>query len=92
MHSGHIVIVMIKFEIMTSSWILDSKLLCWELDTKNNHEMEYDSWILVSDSSVSPFCQEQFIFRKSLLCFINAAFLQIKNDKEKVIRKPLICQ
>ena len=49
MHSGHIVIVMIKFEIMTSSWILDSTLLCWELDTKNNHEMEYDSWILVSE-------------------------------------------
>ena len=54
--------------------------------------MEYDSWILVSDSSVSPICQEQFVFRKSLSCFTNAAFLQIKNDKKQVIRKPLICQ
>ena len=40
--------------------------------------MECDSWILVSDSSVSPICQEEFIFRKNLLCFTNAAFLQIK--------------
>ena len=40
MHLSNIVIVMIKFEMMTSSLILNSKRLCWEF--KNNHEMEYE--------------------------------------------------
>ena len=50
MHMSNIVIVMTKFEMMTSSYILNSNLVCWELDAKNNHEIEYDSRILVSDS------------------------------------------
>ena len=48
MHLSNIVIMMIKFEMMTSRWKLNSKLLCWELDSRNNHEIEYDSLILVS--------------------------------------------
>ena len=34
--------LLIKFEMMTSSWILNSKLVCWEVDFKNNHEMEHE--------------------------------------------------
>ena len=83
-----IVIVMIKFEMMTSSWIINSKLLCWELDTKNNHEMEYDSQVLVSDSSVILICQGfQCIFHKSLLWFTDGTFLWIKNDKRTSYKK-----
>ena len=37
---------------------INSKLLCWELDIKYNHEMEYDLRIWVSDSSVSVICQD----------------------------------
>ena len=57
MHMSNIVIMMIKFEMMTSSWIMNSKLLCWELDTKSNDEMEYDSWVLISALSVILICQ-----------------------------------
>ena len=50
--------------------------------------MEYDSRILVSDSSVSVICQDfQYIFRKSLLCFTDAAFIWIKNDKRTSYKK-----
>ena len=87
MHSSNFVIVMIKFEMMTNIWKLNSKLLCWELDTKNDYEMEYDSQILVSKSSVSLIWQDlQCIFRKSLLCFTSAAVLQIKMTWEHVLR------
>ena len=66
MHLSNIVIVMIKFEMMTSSWILNSKLLCWELDSKNTHEMEYDSRMLVSFVSLT--CQDlQCIFHYHFL-------------------------
>ena len=47
MQLSNIGIVMIKFEMIRSSWKTTSKLLCWELDLKNNHEMEYDLQILV---------------------------------------------
>ena len=61
MHLSNIVIVMIKFEMISSYWKLNSNLLCWELDSKNNHEIEYDSQILVS--SVNLICQDfQCIF------------------------------
>ena len=54
--------------------------------------MEYDSQILVADSSVSVICQDfQYIFHKSLLCFTGAAFLWIKMTREQAMRKPLIC-
>ena len=47
-------------------------------------EIEYDSRILVSDSSVSVICQDfQYIFRKSLLCFTDAAFIWIKRTSYK---------
>ena len=88
MHLSNIVIVMIKFEMMTSSWIMNSKLFCWELDTKNNHEMEYDSQVLVSDSSVILICQGfRCIFHKSLLWFPDGTFLWIKNDKRTSYKK-----
>ena len=72
MHLNNIVIVMIKFEMMTSSWKLNSKLLCWELDSRNNHEIEYDSQIFVS--SVNLICQNvQCVFRYELFSLrINA--------------------
>ena len=61
MHLSNIVIV-IKFEITTSNCMPNSKLLCWKLDSKNNHDMEYDSQFLFS--SVSLICQDfQCIFR-----------------------------
>ena len=62
MHLSNIVIVMIKFEITTSNCMPNSKLLCWKLDSKNDHDMEYDSQILFS--SVSLIYQDfQSIFR-----------------------------
>ena len=65
MHLSNIVIVMIKIEVMTNSWILNSKRLCWELDSKNNHEMKYDSRILVP--SVNLICQDfQCVFVKDI--------------------------
>ena len=83
MHLSSIVIVMIKFEMMTSSWIISLTLLCWELEAKNNHEMEYDSQVLVADSSVILICQGfQCIFHKSLLSFTDGAFLWIKKWQE----------
>ena len=85
MHMSNIVIVMITFEMMTSSWIMNSKLLCWELDTKSNYEMEYDSQVLISALSVILICQGfQYIFHKSLLSFTDGAFLWIKNDEYKL--------
>ena len=88
MHLSNIVIVMIKFEMMTSSWIMNSKLLCWELDTKSNHEMEYDSRGLISALLVILICQGfQCIFRKSFLSFTDGAFLWIKNDKRTSYKK-----
>ena len=88
MHMSNIVIMMIKFEMMTSSWIMNSKLLCWELDTKSNDQMEYDSRVLISALSVILFCQGfPSFFRKSLLSFTDGAFLWIKNDKRTSYKK-----
>ena len=59
---SNIVIVTIKFEMVTSRWKLNLKLLYWELDSKKNHDMVYDSRVLVS--SVSLIYQNfQCIFR-----------------------------
>ena len=62
MHLSNIVIeMMIKFEMITNNW-----KLCWELDSKNNHEIEYHSQILVS--SVNLICQDfQCILRYEYL-------------------------
>ena len=87
MHLSNTSIVMIKFEMMTSSWIINSKLLCWELDTNHHHK------ILVTDSLLSLICKNfQCISRKSLVRFTDAAFLSIKMSREHVIGKPLIRQ
>ena len=52
--------------MMTRSWKLNSNLLCWEFDSKKNHEMEYDSRILVS--SVNLFYQDfQCVYRHECL-------------------------
>ena len=80
MHLSNIVIVIIKFEMMTSSWKLNSKRLCWELDFRNNHKMEYDSRILVS--SVNLICQDfQCAFRYEYLV-LESGFWWIKSDNK----------
>ena len=85
---GIVVIVMIMFEMMASRWIINQKLLCWDLDTKYNHEMEYDSRMFVSDPLVSLICLNlQCIFRKSLVYYTDAAFLWIKNVKRTSYEK-----
>ena len=67
---------------------MNSKFLCWQLDTKSNHEMEYDSRVLISALSVILICQAfQCIFHKSLLSFTDGAFLWIKNDKRTSYKK-----
>ena len=52
MHLSNIMIMMIQFEMIKTL----IQLLCWELDSKNNHEVEYDSRVLVS--SVNLICQD----------------------------------
>ena len=84
----HCGIVMIMFEMMASRWIINQKHLCWDLDTKYNHEMEYDSRMFVSDPLVSLICLNlQCIFRKSLVYYTDAAFLWIKNVKRTSYEK-----
>ena len=91
MRLSNIVIVMIKLEMITSSWILNSKRLCWKLDIKNNHEMVYDSRILVSDSlhrlisSVRIF--NAFFARFYCFFFYWCSLFINKNDKRTSYKK-----
>ena len=88
MHLSNIIIVMIKVWNDDKQLKTKFKTLCWELDSRNNHEIEYDSQILVSPVNIM--CQDfqcvfryeylvlvsmqGIIFRKSLLCFSDAGW------------------
>ena len=89
---------------MTRSWKLNSNLLCWAFDSKKNHEMEYDSRILVSSVNLvyldfqCAYRYECLVlestqgndFRKILLWFTDAGLSWIKSERKQA-RKPLIC-